>query len=295
MPRFRPGCSPAGLYLPGADVDRLFPAHILVDAGQVIVSVGPSLRRLAGAGLVGRGLAEAFRIEAETTGKPAPRLTLACDEPWRLRLSGVAEAQGGHTWLLVGHVAEGAGGLGPEDFGPWDGGSEAAARGSGAGPAAGGGPAERAKSTFLATMSHEIRTPMNGILGLAGLLARTRLDDEQRRLLDVMVQSGQALMAVLNDVLDLSKIESGRTELECARFGIGDLLSGLDAMFRPQASAKGLDFAVESSAPPWLLGDPGRVRQILLNLVGNAIKFTETGEVALRLAFDLAQVLAARA
>ena len=137
MPRFRPGCSPAGLYLPGADVDRLFPAHILVDAGQVIVSVGPSLRRLAGAGLVGRGLAEAFRVEAETTGTSAPRLTLACDEPWRLRLSGIAEAQGGHTWLLVGHVAEAPGELGPEDFGPWDGGSEAAELGGEAGPAAG--------------------------------------------------------------------------------------------------------------------------------------------------------------
>jgi len=110
-------------------------------------------------------------------------------------------------------------------------------------------------------------------------------DAPHDELLDVMVSSGQALMDILNDVLDLSKIESGRTEVECVAFSLQDMLSGLDAMFRPQAASKGIELIVDNGAPDRLAGDPSRLRQILLNLLGNAIKFTEAGHVSLRSAY----------
>jgi signal transduction histidine kinase/ActR/RegA family two-component response regulator len=141
--------------------------------------------------------------------------------------------------------------------------------------------ANGAKSAFLATMSHEIRTPLNGVLGMTQAMAADHLSNLQRERLEVIRQSGEALLAILNDVLDLSKIEAGRFELEQVEFDLGDLMKGAHSAFTALANKKGLSFAltVEEPAKGVYLGDPTRVRQILYNLISNALKFTEHGEV----------------
>ena len=144
--------------------------------------------------------------------------------------------------------------------------------------------ANRAKSTFLATMSHEIRTPLNGVLGMAQAMSADQLSPLQRDRLDVIRQSGETLLAILNDVLDLSKIEAGKLELEEADFDIAELARGAHAAFTAIANKKGLSFdlAVEPAARGVWRGDSTRVRQILYNLISNALKFTEQGEVRVR-------------
>jgi signal transduction histidine kinase/ActR/RegA family two-component response regulator len=146
--------------------------------------------------------------------------------------------------------------------------------------------ASRAKSAFLAMMSHELRTPMNGVMGMAHALASTRLDPRQTGYLDTIVQSGDGLMAILNDILDLSKIEAGKLELDAVSFDIGELGRQLHRLWEETARAKGLDLTLEIAPdlPAWVAGDPVRVRQVMLNLVANALKFTEHGGV--RLAID---------
>ncbi|MFC3080620.1 ATP-binding protein [Phenylobacterium terrae] len=141
--------------------------------------------------------------------------------------------------------------------------------------------ANQAKSAFLATISHEIRTPLNGVLGMAQAIAADELAPLQRERLEVLRQSGETLLALLNDVLDLSKIEAGKLELELADFDIAQLARGAHASFTALAERKGLDFSlvVEDAAQGSYRGDSTRVRQILYNLVSNAVKFTEAGAV----------------
>ena len=142
--------------------------------------------------------------------------------------------------------------------------------------------ANRAKSRFLANMSHEIRTPLNGILGMAQLLEDEIDDAGQRDRLATIRGSGETLLAVLNDILDVSKIEAGKLELESLPFRPADLLRRIEAMHAPQAAARGLALRVRAGrgADRMRLGDPNRLAQVLHNLVGNALKFTETGGVA---------------
>ena len=142
--------------------------------------------------------------------------------------------------------------------------------------------ATRAKSAFLATMSHEIRTPLNGVLGMAQAIAAGPLELAQRERLDVIRQSGETLLAVLNDVLDLSKIEAGRLELEEAEFDVAEVATGAHAAFSAIATQKGLtfDLTITRAAAGHYLGDATRVRQVLNNLISNALKFTEAGRVA---------------
>ncbi|MEK7661165.1 MAG: ATP-binding protein, partial [Pseudomonadota bacterium] len=141
--------------------------------------------------------------------------------------------------------------------------------------------ADFAKSAFLAQMSHEIRTPMNGVLGMAEALARTKLNERQQRLVSVIQESGDTLLALLNDVLDLAKIEAGRMDLEMVDFNVVDIVRSSEAIFSTRAHQKGLSFSVnvEADANIWCVGDPTRLRQILYNLMSNAIKFTNEGEV----------------
>ena len=143
--------------------------------------------------------------------------------------------------------------------------------------------ANRAKSEFLATMSHEIRTPMNGVLGMARLLSETRLSDEQQELLENLRASAEGLLTVINDVLELSRMEAGRIVLSPVDFDLGATLGRVEKMLGLDARNKGLRLEVQADveARGWYRGDEGRLRQILVNLVGNAIKFTETGFVRL--------------
>ncbi len=140
--------------------------------------------------------------------------------------------------------------------------------------------ASDAKSAFLATMSHEIRTPLNGVLGMTQAIAMEPLSPAQRERLEVVRQSGESLLAILNDVLDMSKIEAGKLTLESIEFDLACLMNGVAAAFTPMAEEKGLSFSMDiHGAQGTHRGDPTRIRQILYNLISNALKFTTAGEI----------------
>src|SRR5690606_28050695 len=143
--------------------------------------------------------------------------------------------------------------------------------------------ASLAKSRFLATLGHEVRTPMTGVMGMSELLLGTGLDDRQRRYTESIRDAGDHLLRLLNDALDLARIEAGKLRYDQRPFDLRALLGEADRMTAPIARQRGLEYrsGVDDDVPAWVLGDVVRVRQVLLNLLGNALKFTERGHVAL--------------
>ena len=144
--------------------------------------------------------------------------------------------------------------------------------------------ASRAKSAFLANMSHEIRTPMNGVVGMAELLCDTPLSEDQRLFAETIRSSGEALLVIINDILDYSKIEANRLTLHPEPFDLERTIHEVAMLLQPRARAKGLDMLIDFDMflPTRFVGDPGRLRQVLTNLVGNAVKFTDSGHVLIR-------------
>lgn len=139
----------------------------------------------------------------------------------------------------------------------------------------------QAKSEFLARMSHEIRTPMNAIMGMADLLKETKLSDDQQYYVTIFCKAGEVLMALINDILDLSKIEAGEVSLENIPLDLSKVLGDIHEIMKPRALEKGLEYSFDISPQisPYLLGDPTKVRQVLINLISNSLKFTERGSI----------------
>jgi signal transduction histidine kinase/ActR/RegA family two-component response regulator len=297
------------LCLSGDELATLFPAYLSLDCDGRIRDAGPSLLRHFGPDLVDLNLFDCVTIERPSKvgtvaelrqHRRALILQLNGQEPLRLR--GIVLDRGDLVWLLLGNIPDVEGverkqPLQIADFSPTDGtldmmlaaemrsGLLAEARALAAELEKQRNEAEeanRAKSAFLTTMSHEIRTPMNAVLGVADILSNTPITREQREWLDVMVESGHSLMALLNNVLDLSKIESGLMEIKPEAVDLPALVSSVHSLFAPTAAAKELDlrFEVDLQGDHYLV-DPVRLRQVLCNLVGNATKFTEVGSVSI--------------
>jgi signal transduction histidine kinase len=291
------------------ELDLLFPAYIKTDRRGVILSCGSSYSRHLPKSLRGTLLLEEFKATRPAGAESIEQLRnangtiiLEHRKLAGLKLRGVLFARRGAHYLLVGHVpnvaaAEQSVKYRYADFSPCDGSQDvflAAQMRKGLLEDAhalaeqlrhekiAAEAANIAKSSFLACMSHEIRTPLNGILGMADVLSKTSMTDNQAEMLQVISDFGKSLLQILNDILDLARIDSGRFEIAHADFDMVDLTRGIETVYRLKCNEKNVRFAltVDPAMERRLYqGDVLRIRQVLNNLVSNAVKFTESGSV----------------
>lgn len=291
------------------ELDKLFPAHIRVDCSGRILSLGPSLSSRLDKPAESLPLTDVFDVlrplnpgNLQDLLRADMRVLLAFRSNRLLRLQGVVLRKHDEFYFLLGHMpnideGEDTPAYRFSDFAPFDGskemflaaqirkgllndtrelveGLEIEKRAA--------EHANQAKSEFLGCMSHEIRTPLNGVLGLAALLERTELDEAQKRLLYGVTQSGKSLLAILNDIMDISRMDADQVTIEPEAFDLGELETALRAGFSALCAEKGLEFRIslaEDLAGQKVIGDDIRILQILNNLVSNAIKFTDRGMV----------------
>jgi len=289
-------------------IENLFPCYILTDPELVLISVGRSLRKLMPEAVAGATLVDCFRIERPRSAfnpavaaKRSSALQFKSNDG-RVNLVGSAlEAPQGYLFCMA-HSAMlaqkwGELDLSASDFSSAD---QSMAIGTSMGLQAvlmsemkdlasnlayardQALAANQAKSTFLSVMSHEIRTPLNGVLGMVHVLLKDAPTEQQRSRLEIVRESGDALLAILNDLLDISRIEAGMMTLESIEFDIREVLSGAYAAFTAIANKSGISFILDiEPASGIYLGDPTRVRQVAYNFLSNALKFTKEGRVIL--------------
>ncbi len=288
--------------------ENLFPCYVLTDRELVLLSVGRSLRKLLPDAVAGVPLIDCFRIERPRSGfnpSVAARRSSALQfksMDGRVNLVGtVIEVERGYMFCMA-HSAMTAQKWGNLDLSASD--FSSADQSMAIGTSMGlqsvlmsemkdlatnlakardeALAANRAKSTFLSVMSHEIRTPLNGVLGMVHVLLKDAPTEQQRSRLEIVRESGDALLAILNDLLDISRIEAGKMSLESIEFDIREVLSGAYAAFTAIANKSGLSFILDiEPAAGIYLGDPTRVRQVAYNFLSNALKFTKEGRVIL--------------
>jgi signal transduction histidine kinase len=289
-------------------LENLFPCYILTDQELVLRSVGRSLRKLIPDAAAGVPLTHCFKIERPRSGfdpAVAARRSSALQfksMDGRVNLVGtVLEVEHGYLFCMA-HSAMMAQKWGELDLSASD--FSSADQSMAIGTSMGlqsvlmsemkdlatnlakardeALAANRAKSTFLSVMSHEIRTPLNGVLGMVHVLLKDAPTEQQRSRLEIVRESGDALLAILNDLLDISRIEAGKMSLESIEFDIREVLSGAYAAFTAIANKSGISFILDiDPAAGIYLGDPTRVRQVAYNFLSNALKFTKEGRVIL--------------
>lgn len=293
----------------------LFPAHVACDRDGMILGCGASLQRHIGCPLIGQPFFDWFEVERpvrlddwEALMDVRRTVIIRAIGRAELRLRGVVRRCGEACHILLSHIPHFSNDsdkqrLNASDFAPTDGTLDAIlagqmnqslledARNLAEQLSQKRDEAERAsaaKSAFLANMSHEIRTPLNAILGMASVLEHDELSAKQHEMVTLICSGARALSQVLNDVLDLSKVEAGKLELSVEPFTVDSVLDATKSLFAHAADDKGLSFdvVIEPSAGGRFENDPLRIRQILNNLVSNAVKFTERGAVGVRAWFE---------
>lgn len=293
------------------ELDLLYPAYIRTDRRGVIDACGASFERHLPQTLQGAMFLETFRVlrPAEAVSFRQLRahdgvILIEHRAIPGLKLRGVRIARRNAVYFLLGHlpnVAEGGQAVKYRytDFSPCDGSQDAflaaqvrkglledahALAEQLRHEKVAAEAANTAKSNFIACMSHEIRTPLNGVLGMAEVLSKTPLSDNQAHMVKVIDSCGETLLQILNDILDLAKADAGRMEIVNEEFSIATLLKGLDTVYDLKCREKGIGFSIDADVAmtaPAYVGDVRRIRQVLNNLLSNAVKFTEAGAVTL--------------